>query len=378
MHSTLFINLCTVEGLKVLLYETNNSILLRVKGFQVLLFNTNNSIFHYVIIFTQLNDSKYCYLLLVIQFYICYFLYTVKWSNGSIYPLRWTLLGTIISSQRQSGSHSNEGVVHVPQSFKNGASPVDSLVSYPGHSWVSYLQRSSQLIWQSEIYNFKKLSKYIYWWVRVSTCTQLYIYIYIYIFVCVCVCVRERESERETESLYTERQREEKREWLIYIERERERERNRETERGKDGVSLVEYTSCTGKYLNITRPYLYPWKIISMPYLFFVRVIRGWLSNYENVDTRNYPLGNNFLLRNINKCKNKLAKVKAINIFRIPTLKLPRNWKPTLFPVRIPWRGISLNCFLRITFGMWMQYESGVRSGRKIIECVLPRHCSRI
>ena len=32
------------------------------------------------------------------------------------------------------GSDSNEGVVHIPQSSKAGTSPLDCLVSYPGHS----------------------------------------------------------------------------------------------------------------------------------------------------------------------------------------------------------------------------------------------------
>ena len=39
-----------------------------IKEFQVLLFSTNNSIQLYLFIFTQLNGSKYCYVILIIPF----------------------------------------------------------------------------------------------------------------------------------------------------------------------------------------------------------------------------------------------------------------------------------------------------------------------
>ena len=36
--------------------------------------------------------------------------------------------------QSGPGSNDNEEVLHIPQSSRSGASPSDSLVSYPGHS----------------------------------------------------------------------------------------------------------------------------------------------------------------------------------------------------------------------------------------------------
>ena len=48
----------------------------KVKEFQVLLFNTNNFIQHYSFVFKQLNDSKYCYVSLTIQLKDQSFAYT--------------------------------------------------------------------------------------------------------------------------------------------------------------------------------------------------------------------------------------------------------------------------------------------------------------
>ena len=130
------------------------------KWFQVLLSNSNNSIQHYSFICTHFS-SKYCYVSLChkiqsnqIQLNISH-LFSYSWkiklfqatqfsvshlfalslmSNSSIWPIDWTLSGTSTLGQSRPGSDGNEGVRHIPQSSNiTGASPSDSLVSYPGH-----------------------------------------------------------------------------------------------------------------------------------------------------------------------------------------------------------------------------------------------------
>ena len=48
-------------------------------------------------------------------------------SNGSISPIDKTLSGTTILSQSGLGSNGNEGVLHIPQISKAGASPSEDL-----------------------------------------------------------------------------------------------------------------------------------------------------------------------------------------------------------------------------------------------------------
>ena len=55
----------------------------------------------------------------------------------------WTIDGTLsgVSTPGQSGpgSDSNEGVLHIsPNSSITGASPLDCLISYPGHSFGGF------------------------------------------------------------------------------------------------------------------------------------------------------------------------------------------------------------------------------------------------
>ena len=52
----------------VFLHEPELICLYTVEWFQVLLFNSNNSIQHYSFIYTLLKGSKYCYVILIIQF----------------------------------------------------------------------------------------------------------------------------------------------------------------------------------------------------------------------------------------------------------------------------------------------------------------------
>ena len=56
-----------------------------------------------------------------------------KWLNSSIWPIDGTVTGTTTLGQSGPGSNSNEGVFHIPQSSKMGTSPLDALLSYPGH-----------------------------------------------------------------------------------------------------------------------------------------------------------------------------------------------------------------------------------------------------
>ena len=137
----------------------------KVKVFQVLLFETNNTIQHYSFIRIRLNGSKYCYVIQLIRFlhtlkwfqvflsnttlfninhlfhiFLCHTdnltvicLYTVKWFNISIWPIDWTLTGTISPGLSVPGSMCNEGVCHIPQNSRTGTSPINGLVSCLRH-----------------------------------------------------------------------------------------------------------------------------------------------------------------------------------------------------------------------------------------------------
>ena len=75
---------------------------------------------------TQLNCFKHHY---ETQFnlisVIC--LHTGKWLKSSIWFIYGTLTSTTTPGQSEPGSNGNEGVLHIPQSFRTGASPSDSL-----------------------------------------------------------------------------------------------------------------------------------------------------------------------------------------------------------------------------------------------------------
>ena len=45
-----------------------------------------------------------------------------------------TFLDATIPGQKEPRSDDNEGVLHIPQSFKAGNSPSDCIMSYPGDS----------------------------------------------------------------------------------------------------------------------------------------------------------------------------------------------------------------------------------------------------
>ena len=56
-------------------------------------------------------------------------------SNNSIWPIDRTLSGVTTPGQSEPESNGNEGVLCIPQSPSiTGASPLDGLVSYWGHS----------------------------------------------------------------------------------------------------------------------------------------------------------------------------------------------------------------------------------------------------
>ena len=66
-----------------------------------------------------------------------------KWLNTSIWPINGTLTGASILGESGPGSKSNERVLYIPQSSRNGASPSDVLVWYPGHTLVGGSYSSS-------------------------------------------------------------------------------------------------------------------------------------------------------------------------------------------------------------------------------------------
>ena len=96
-------------------------------------------------------------------------------SNNSVWPIDRTLSGATTPGQSGFRSDGSEGIRCIPQSSSiTGASPLDCLMSYLGHSlwWgLTPQQRCSQCILQPQL-------------------TGLYIYIYIYIYVCMCVSIQ--------------------------------------------------------------------------------------------------------------------------------------------------------------------------------------------
>ena len=108
------------------------------------------------LIWTQLHGFKYCYLMLIILFYIIH-LHTVKWfqillcnTNNSIQQsfvctqlnlFKYRKLNicirlitdTTTPVQNGLGSNGNQEILHISQSYRMGASASDGLVSCPGH-----------------------------------------------------------------------------------------------------------------------------------------------------------------------------------------------------------------------------------------------------
>ena len=70
-----------------------------------------------------------------------------------------TLLGATTLSQSGSGSNSNKGVFHIPQSSSiTGTSPSNCLVSYPGHSFgESYPSAEKQLVYSTAPADWAKI-----------------------------------------------------------------------------------------------------------------------------------------------------------------------------------------------------------------------------
>ena len=59
-------------------------------------------------------------------------------SNSSIWPLDRALSNATTPGQSKPGSNGNEGVLHISQISKAGASSSESLMSHPGHLWDWY------------------------------------------------------------------------------------------------------------------------------------------------------------------------------------------------------------------------------------------------
>ena len=60
----------------------------------------------------------------------------ITWRAWTKRLIDWTLSGTSTLGQSGPGSNDDEGVLHITQSFRIGASTSDGLLSYPGHSLV--------------------------------------------------------------------------------------------------------------------------------------------------------------------------------------------------------------------------------------------------
>ena len=150
----------TVNWLKALLFNTNNSIqqysfiCTPINGFKycnvilIILFNitnsftvkwlqvlsciTNNSIKHQSFVYTQLNDQTVLYL--TIQFSISHlFAHSLNNKTSSIWPIDRTPSDATTPGGSEPGSNSNEEILYIPQSSRIWASPSDCLVSYSGH-----------------------------------------------------------------------------------------------------------------------------------------------------------------------------------------------------------------------------------------------------
>ena len=78
------------------------------------------------------------YVTLTIQFNISHFFAHLKWFNSSIWPIDGTLTGSTSLGQNEPGSNGNERIFHIILSSRTGASPLDCLVSYPGHSLAGW------------------------------------------------------------------------------------------------------------------------------------------------------------------------------------------------------------------------------------------------
>ena len=99
----------------------------------------NSSIKHQLFVYTRLNYQTV--LFLTIQF--C--------TSHSIQPIERTLSDATISGQSRPENNGNEGLLHITQSSKTGASPSDCLVSQIGHSfWEgSYPSAEIQSVYSS-------------------------------------------------------------------------------------------------------------------------------------------------------------------------------------------------------------------------------------
>ena len=104
---------------------------------------------------TQSNGSKYCYVSLTIQLDISH-LFT--WLNVKQFYVTHRS-GATTPSQSGPGSNGNEGVLHIPQISKAGASLTHCLVSYLRHSLggvlLLYRDTVSVLYCPSQLGSFK-------------------------------------------------------------------------------------------------------------------------------------------------------------------------------------------------------------------------------
>ena len=147
-----------VSSIAIIIILLLNICLHTVKWFQVLLFN------------------KQFYLPAV----IC--LNTVKWSNSSSWPIDGTQSGTTTLGQSGPESNGNEGVFHIFQSSRTGASPWDSFVTYPRYLMrrgvlticrdaVSVIYSPSQMVWVSVLILYHA-HKHTWVYIHIISCPE--------------------------------------------------------------------------------------------------------------------------------------------------------------------------------------------------------------
>ena len=86
-------------------------------------------------------------------------------SNSSIWFIDKTLSGATTPGQSGAGSIGNEGVLCIPQNSSiTGASPLDCLMSYPGHSLEekSYPSAEKQSVYSTAPADWASVSFKIY------------------------------------------------------------------------------------------------------------------------------------------------------------------------------------------------------------------------
>ena len=103
------------------------------------------------------------------------FVYIVKWSNSSIWPIDMTLSDATSLGKSEPGSEANKKILRIPQNSSIvRASPLDCLVPYPGLS-LGVFTRCRDAV--GVFYSPSRLSNIVF--AVAAECIYIYIYMYI-------------------------------------------------------------------------------------------------------------------------------------------------------------------------------------------------------